>query len=59
MPELQRPEIRELVETPFRIVYLVSDRVYVVAVLHAAQSLKLRSFAGCSMSLLFRLDSEA
>ncbi len=40
VPEYESPEVRELVERPYRIIYRVrTDRVDVLAVIHGAQLL--------------------
>ena len=41
VPEFARPEIRELIEWPYRLVYRVhADAVEVVSVLHSRQELR-------------------
>ena len=38
VPELDREDIREVIETPYRIVYrILADRIDVLTVFHAAQ----------------------
>lgn len=39
VPEYDRDDIRELKERPYRIIYQLSDRVHVVAVMHYRQLL--------------------
>jgi toxin ParE1/3/4 len=38
LPELDRPDVREVIEPPFRIVYrILSDRIHVVSIFHSSQ----------------------
>ena len=40
VPEYQRPDVREIIEGPYRIVYRIEiDRVVIVAVIHGASAL--------------------